>query len=222
MFTLYSGNDRFSIITKLKQLEESGFSYFHGDLSKLISIVSSTGLFESGSPKKLIANIETSKLEFNKKFLETLAGLSHNDDIVFVYFDNLRSNKDIKEAFDSVESFSIKDNKEIFALLDAVFSKNEKKSLELTTTLLEKYDSFYLLSMLFYQLKNLLYSYYDAKALSKMHPFVAQKTRAYKNNFSKKSITNILKSFVELDFKLKSTNLGSDALYSVIYFILSI
>lgn len=222
MYTLYSGNDRFSILVKLKQLENSGFSYFHGSLSEFIALVSSTGLFEKGESRKIIINIETSKIDFGKKFLESISKLNHNDEVVFVYFDTLRTSKDIKEAFDSTESFSIKDNKEIFTLLDAVFGKNEKKSLELTTTLLEKYDAFYLLSMLFYQLKNILYVYYDPRSLSKLHPFVAQKTKGYKNNFSKSSASGILKSFVELDFKLKSTNLGNDALYSVIYYILSI
>jgi|GEM_PF-6572729 len=222
MYTLITGSDRFTIISKSKAFEDAGYRYFHGNLSDFISLVSSTGLFNATPSQKVIVNFETSKIDLNNKFLDVLNTLNHKDNIVFIYNNTLRVKKNIKSSFDTVESYNIKDNKEIFSLIDAVFNKDEKKSLELTTKLLEKYDAFYVLSMLFYQLKNILYSYYDISRFKKLHPFVIQKTSRFSKNFSKVSSVSVLRAFVELDYKLKSTNLGEDALYSVIYFVFSI
>lgn len=222
MYTLITGSDTFTITSKSKNFEDAGYRYFHGNLSDLISLASSTGLFDTNPSQKVIVNFETSKLDLNNRFFEALNTLNHKDDIVFIYNNTLRIQKNIQSSFDTVESYNIKDNKEIFSLIDAVFNKDEKKSLELTTKLLKKYDAFYVLSMLFYQLKNILYSYYDISSFKKLHPFVIKKTLEFSKNFSKVSSVNVLRAFVELDYKLKSTNLGDDALYSVIYFVLSI
>lgn len=106
-------------------------------------------------------------------------------------------------------------NVKIFDLVDAIGVRNKKRALELFYSLLEQGENgFYILSMILFQLRNLIKvssivkrgptnSTIVSKKLS-IHPFVAQKTLGQLNNFSSESLKKIYQQVADIDYQAKT------------------
>jgi DNA polymerase III subunit delta len=103
----------------------------------------------------------------------------------------------------------------IFQLVDAIGANNKKEALKLFHEHLQKgSDSFYLLSMFFYQFRNMLkiadlYDRgirleYEISKIAKLHPFVVKKTLMQMRNFSFQRLKNIYKKLEEIDTAVKT------------------
>jgi DNA polymerase-3 subunit delta len=107
-------------------------------------------------------------------------------------------------------------NSNIFATVDALGSNNKKEALRLLHEHIQKGDDpFYLMSMFFYQFRNLLkvadlrdsnamLSEYEIARSAKMHPFVVKKSLAQIRNFSFQKLKSIYNILLDMDVKIKT------------------
>jgi len=102
---------------------------------------------------------------------------------------------------------------DIFKTIDSLSRGDKKTALKLLHNHLESgEDPFYLLSMYFFQFRNLLkvkplaeknHSQYEIAAKLKIHPFVVKKSIDQGRNFSLEKLKTIYKSLCEIDFESK-------------------
>ncbi|KKP77662.1 MAG: DNA polymerase III subunit delta [Candidatus Moranbacteria bacterium RIFOXYA12_FULL_35_19] len=106
-------------------------------------------------------------------------------------------------------------NNNIFCLVDAIGANDKKQALKLFHEHLQKGDDpFYLMSMFFYQFRNMLKiadlyekgmrAEYDIARMTKLHPFVVKKTIAQMRNFSFEKLKKIYKKLGEIDRAVKT------------------
>ena len=103
----------------------------------------------------------------------------------------------------------------IFQMVDAIGANNKKEALSLLHNHLQAGDDpFYLLSMFFYQFRNMLKisdlserginSEYEIAKMVKLHPFVVKKTLAQLRNFSFEKLKDIYGKLAEMDTAIKT------------------
>lgn len=100
----------------------------------------------------------------------------------------------------------------IFELMDAISTKNQRKSIKLLTQFLESGENGrYILSMVAKQFRNIAMAKFADKiseqSLAKkasLHPYVAKKSIQQSGNFEKSEIISIYKKITEADLALKS------------------
>ncbi|HRY82563.1 MAG TPA: DNA polymerase III subunit delta [Candidatus Moranbacteria bacterium] len=106
-------------------------------------------------------------------------------------------------------------NSNIFQMVDAIGANNKKEALALFHNHLQKGDDpFYLLSMFFYQFRNMLKvadlydrgtrSEYEIARVAKLHPFVVKKTLSQMRNFDFSKLKNIYNKLSKLDTAVKT------------------
>jgi DNA polymerase-3 subunit delta len=102
----------------------------------------------------------------------------------------------------------------IFDFVDAIGARNKSRAIELLNSLLDQGENgFYILSMVLFQLRNLVKVFSISKngptnptIVSKklsIHPFVAQKTLGQLNNFSSESLKKVYQQVADLDYQAK-------------------
>lgn len=104
-------------------------------------------------------------------------------------------------------------NTDVFKTVDALARRDKKEALRLLHGHLNSGDDpFYILSMFFYQFRNLMkikplaeknWSSQEISGKLKMHPFVARKSLEQARNFSWENIKNSYKILCEIDFESK-------------------
>jgi DNA polymerase III subunit delta len=103
----------------------------------------------------------------------------------------------------------------VFQMVDAIGSNDKKQALRLFHSLLEKGDDpFYLLSMFFYQFRNMLRvadlaekgmeNDYEISRATGLHPFVVKKSLSQINRFSFSGFKKIYQKLGELDTNVKT------------------
>lgn len=103
----------------------------------------------------------------------------------------------------------------IFAMVDALGANNKKEALRLLQEHLKKGDDpFYLLSMFFYQFRNMLKvadlykkgmrAEYDIARMTKLHPFVVKKTLSQMRSFTFSKLKKIYQMLGEIDTNVKT------------------
>lgn len=106
-------------------------------------------------------------------------------------------------------------NTNIFQMVEALGANNKKEALSLFHAHLQEGDDpFYLLSMFFYQFRNMLKisdlfergitSDYEIARETKLHPYVVKKTLAQLRNFSFEKLKGIYAKLKELDTAVKT------------------
>ncbi|MFA6159781.1 MAG: DNA polymerase III subunit delta [Parcubacteria group bacterium] len=106
-------------------------------------------------------------------------------------------------------------NSNIFATVDALGANNKKEALRLLHEHLKKGDDpFYLLSMFFYQFRNMLKvadlyekgmrAEFDIARMTKLHPFVVKKTLSQMRNFTFSKLKKIYQTLGEIDTAVKT------------------
>ena len=86
----------------------------------------------------------------------------------------------------------------VFPFLDYLGSRDKKAFLEMDSLKKAGYDSQYLITMIFYLLRNLIYTPKTAK------DFVKNKNAKMRANFSQEELVDLYKFVLEIDFKIKS------------------
>jgi DNA polymerase-3 subunit delta len=112
----------------------------------------------------------------------------------------------------------------IFALMDAVAAKNNRRAIELLNSFLESGENeIYVMTMIWRQFRNLAMAKFEEniteQSLAKkagVHPFVAGKAIRAAKNFSKEEILAIYQKLVETDFALKSGGEAQNALLRLV------
>ncbi len=118
-------------------------------------------------------------------------------------------------------------NDDIFQLMDAISEKNKKRALKLIQDQLDSgANEIYLLTMLirqfriFWQIKSVLKSGHlspDEIAVElKIHPYVVRKTMSQLSNYSLEKIKDIYKKLLEIDIKIKTSNVKFELLFDII------
>lgn len=114
--------------------------------------------------------------------------------------------------------------KNIFDLVDAIATKNIKRSSDLIYEFLDSGEkALYLLTMISKQISNIAMAKFESElseyALSKkafIHPYVAKKTIAQSRNYSKEDVLEMYKKIAWADLKLKSGHEPSQVLTRII------
>lgn len=86
----------------------------------------------------------------------------------------------------------------VFPFLDFLVAKDRKAFIEMDKLKKKGFDIFYLITMTFYLLRNLVATPKNAK------PFLKEKLARQRKNFSPEDLKNLYKNMLEIDFKLKS------------------
>lgn len=127
---------------------------------------------------------------------------------------NFSGDKDEISKSDVNEICRGKVDVKIFDFVDAIGARNKKRAIELLNSLLTQGENgFYILSMILFQLRNLVKVHsivkngptngtIVAKKLS-IHPFVAQKTLGQLNNFSSESLKSVYQQIADIDYQAK-------------------
>ena len=125
---------------------------------------------------------------------------------------NYRGGEEIKEEdIDLLVKANLDAN--IFKTLDALAQRDKKTALWLIHEHLERGDNeMYLLSMLAYQIRNLIRlkdliergePYYSLAQKSGLHPYVVKKSSEQLRNFTLDDLKKIYRRLAEIDFKIK-------------------
>jgi DNA polymerase III delta subunit len=224
MNSLIYGDDVIKITQKVRELEKNDYKYFYGDLSSLRNLLQSTPLFKSSDSENYILNLDSNEnISINDSLLELLENNTTDANFVFVSTNKIRQTNKIKKAFGNITNYKLVDNKEVFKFLDSLFLKNEKQALSYCEKFIKESHSTYIISMVFYNTKNLLLFYFDKKNFSKLHPFVQQKTANVAKIYTKQKTLNILHALSAADYKTKTGSSEPESVvYSLIYYILLI
>lgn len=86
----------------------------------------------------------------------------------------------------------------VFPFLDYLGNRDKRAFWEMDKLKKAHYDSQYLITMIFYLLRNLIYTPETAK------DFVKKKNSKMRDNFSREELVNLYKFILETDFKIKS------------------
>lgn len=86
----------------------------------------------------------------------------------------------------------------VFPFLDYLAVKDQRAFLEIDKLKKAGFDTQYLITMVFYLLRNLAVTPKNAK------PFMIEKLQRQRKNFSLEKTTNLYKEILEIDFKIKS------------------
>jgi DNA polymerase III subunit delta len=139
-----------------------------------------------------------SNLALLSKEIEKLVGYRSKGEISEEDIDLLVKSRIDTDIFRTIDSLSRGDKRTAAKLLHDHLSAGE--------------DPFYLLSMYFFQFRNLLkvkplaeknYSQHEIAAKLKIHPFVAKKSIEQGRNFSLEKLKSLYKTLCEIDFEAK-------------------
>ncbi len=140
--------------------------------------------------------------------------VSSSTDVVFWLGEELKSSnklfKQIKELGGQIRHFKPVVPKHVFGFLDALGYKNKKKCfLELHRLLDQGESPVYLLTMMVWQIRNLLRVklYNEGGPKPKMNPFVLRKAQSQMKNFEEEELVGIFKNLLDAEVKLKTTQI---------------
>lgn len=140
--------------------------------------------------------------------------ISNATDIVFWLGEQLKPSnrlfKLVKELDGQIRVFKPALPKHVFNFLDALGYKNKQKTfLELHRLLDQGESPIYLLTMMVWQVRNLLRVklYNGGGPKPKMNPFVLRKTKSQVKNFEEEELVGVFHRLLEAEIKLKTTQL---------------
>lgn len=185
--------------------------------SKLKFDTNNVIIFEEGSNIQNILGVLVTSSLFEEERLIILENpaedftdypLIHNPYTVILWFDHEVSEKKpiMQWAKANGQVLYFPEGREIsaFPFLDKLAARDKNAYLELDKLKKAEYDTQYLITMIFYLLRNLVATPKTAK------DFVRNKNAQMKKNFSAEEITKLYKDVLEIDFKIKSGLLEKD------------
>ena len=145
-------------------------------------------------------------------FKSQFSTLSPTTDVVFWVGEKLRPSnklfKLVKELGGQIRAFKPAIPKHVFGFLDALGYKNKQKSfLELHRLLDQGESPVYLLTMMVWQIRNLLKVKLSLNSgpKPKMNPFVLRKTKGQVKNFEEEELVGIFRKLLKVELSLKTT-----------------
>lgn len=141
--------------------------------------------------------------------------MSSSTDVVFWLGEQLKSSnklfKLVKDLDGQVRHFRPTIPKHVFGFLDALGYKNKKKALLELHRLLEQGESpVYLLTMIVWQVRNLLKVKSEKLKVKGFHPYVLRKLRSQVNNFEEEELVGIFRGLLDTEVNLKTTQLDPE------------
>lgn len=212
MNNLFYGNDTTKLLEKETLLKKEGFTFFKGDKLSLYNEYHSENLF--GSSSKLIVESEIVSLT---DIAEIINKKGNSEIAYFLYETNIKSS--LLKLFDKTTSYKIADDKAIFTFLDKLFSSDLRSCLKFLKKFEKDEDKIFLISMIFYNLKNLALFYYDKVAFYKLNPYVGKKVEILAHKISAENLKKIIYIVSEADFKIKTSSDKESVLISTILYI---
>lgn len=163
-------------------------------------------VFEKGSDPKDVLNVLMTPSLLSKQqlivwenppsdFIPELSPITTHCSLI-LWFDHEVDTKKYPQTeilfFPEVKEISV------FPFLDSLGNKDKKAFLEMEKLKKEGYDGQYLITMIFYLLRNLITTAKNAV------PFVVKKNSKMRANFTPQELVNLYKFVIETDFKIKS------------------
>lgn len=214
---LYYGNDEIKLNSTKDSLKKQGFSFFTGNSFDLYNECFSSSLFDSKS-SLLVDSLYISPLEFERIITK---GPSTKKSVVYFY-----RGTDLKinfiKCFSKNYKINLVDDKKIFTFIDALFKNDLRSTFSLLLKFNKDEDKIYLVNMLFFTLKNLLYFYYDFAYFQKLNPYVQLKTKQLASRINKDSLKSMLNFLSEVDYKIKISTDKDSVLFSTVFYLASI
>ena len=138
--------------------------------------------------------------------------ISNTADLVFWLGEQLKPSsklfKQVKELGGQIRLFKPSIPKHVFGFLDALGYKNKEKSfLELHRLLDQGESPVYLLTMIVWQVRNLLNVKCQSSNVKKINPFVRRKTQGQAQNFGEEELVGIFRKLLDAEISLKTTQL---------------
>ena len=210
-----AGRDLILIVWEGGKVKKSGKLY------KLLQKIAKCQEFELLESVKLrswiVEKIKESDASISPAAVERLMIFVGNDlNLLSREIEKLTAYKDKGEiASEDVDALvKSKIDTDIFKTVDALARGDKKTALKMLHDHLEDgEDPFYLLSMYFYQFRNLVkvkplaeknMSPHDIASKLEMHPFVARKSLEQSRNFSWEKLKSLYKTLCEIDFESKT------------------
>ncbi|GEM_PF-2030451 len=158
----------------------------------------STSLF---SDERLVV-LENSPEDFTNYQLPASRGEPTTNYQLILWFDHEVSEKKpilawVKKNNGQILYFPESKEISVFPFLDYLGNRDKRAFLEMDNLKKAGYDSQYLITMIFYLLRNLVYTPKTAK------DFVKNKNSKMRANFSQEELINLYKFVLEIDFKIK-------------------
>jgi DNA polymerase III delta subunit len=138
--------------------------------------------------------------------------ISDLTDLVFWIGDELKASDKlfqlVKTAGGQVKNFKEQIPKNVFGFLDALGYKNKRKAfLELHRLLNEGQAPLYLLTMVLWQIRNLLsVKVSKYQSVKGMNPYVLRKVQSQAKNFEEEELVEIFKKLLYAETKIKTTS----------------
>ncbi len=209
MNSIYYGSDTRKLFETKDKLKESGVVYFKGDFEALYNEYNSTNLFDT--KPGLIVDSETISDTDILKLIPKKGCLD-----IYYFYNDATPKPTFVKLFDKSFNYKLQDDKTIFAFTDSLFSFNIKKVLQLLPNFRKDEDKVFLIYMIYFNLKNLMFFYFDKKSFYKLNPYVSKKTEVLAKKISKNSLIKLLYVVSEADFKIKSAPDKDSVLLSTI------
>lgn len=145
---------------------------------------------------------------------DQLSTVPPTTDLVFWTEEELKpSSKLVKLVRDSggqIRLFKEKIPKHVFGFLDALGYKNKKKAFLELHRLLDQGDApLYLLTMIVWQVRNLLRTQSAKGKVQSLHPYVFRKLKQQVKNFTADELSEIFRILLDAEVKLKTSRLDS-------------
>jgi len=142
------------------------------------------------------------------------SSLPSTTDVIFWLGEELKPSgklfKQVKELGGQIRVFKEVVPKHVFCFLDALGYKNKQKAfLELHRLLDQGESPLYLLTMIEWQVRNLLKVQSAKGKVQNMHPFVLRKIRTQLKNFGEDELVSIFRKIFEAEIALKTTQQDS-------------
>jgi len=137
--------------------------------------------------------------------------ISNTTDLIFWLPEQLKPSnklvKQIKELGGQIRAFKPTIPKHVFGFLDALGYKNRQKSfLELHRLLDQGESPVYLLTMMVWQIRNLLsVKVTGSQGVKKMNPFVRRKAQSQVKNFEEEDLVGVFRKLLGAEVALKTT-----------------
>lgn len=174
------------------------------DIKELEIMLNSNSLF--GEPSFFV--IDVTKFKGDEKYIEILRKKS-NETIVIIYAEKTltKTNLFIKNASTlnaKIVENTIVPKENIFKFVDVLFSKNRQETYKEYEKLINSdTDAFYIMSMIYYGLRNLTKCVYKSPSFEKSSPFTRSKTIQQAKNYNQKQIKNIYENLYKLEKEMK-------------------
>ncbi len=205
------GASRQALVDLKKNYSADSISVFDGkkfDEDKFARVCETPSMF---SDRRLI--VIEGKLPSSTISNQQLA-ISNDTDLVFWLGEQLKPSnklfKQVRELDGQIRAFKSAIPKNVFGFLDALGYKNKEKSfLELHRLLDQGESPVYLLTMIVWQVRNLLRVklHNDSGSKLKMNPFVLRKAKGQVKDFEEEELVGIFRNLLKAEVKLKTTSL---------------